>query len=98
VAPEIVKPVRFTDVLLTFEMVTGCDALVWPTSSEPKLRAVGESAIDSPVPARLTRCGLLGALSVSCNMPVREFFAVGVNPIVIAQLFPATTCVPQVLD
>ena len=87
----MLKPVRFTEALLTFEMVTGCGALVWPTGTRPKFRAVGESAIDMPVPVRVTRCGLLAALSVSCNMPVREFFAVGVNPTVIAQLLPART-------
>src|SRR6202795_1236491 len=89
--PRMLEPVRFTEVVLTFEMVTGCGALVWPTVTGPKFRAVGESAIDIPVPLRVTRCGLLGALSVSCKMPVREAFAVGVNPTVIGQLLPART-------
>jgi hypothetical protein len=47
--------------------------------SEPKFRAVGESAIDTPVPVRVTFWGLFAALSVSCNMPVRVPLVVGVN-------------------
>ena len=90
----MVMPVIFTEAALTFETVTVCGAVVWPTGSEPKFRAVGESAIDIPVPVRVTLC----ALSASCNMPVRVLLVIGVNAIVIAQLLPARTCAPQVLD
>ena len=94
----MVMPVILTEAELTFEIVTVCGADVWPTSSDPKFRAVGESAIDTPNPLRVTLCGLLAALSANCNMPVRVLLVIGVNAIVIAQLLPARTCAPQVLD
>src|SRR6202521_61532 len=56
-------------------MVTAWGALVWPTGSAPKFRAVGDNAIDMPIPVRVTLCGVLAALAVSCNIPAREPFA-----------------------
>src|SRR5208282_742712 len=94
----MVMLVRFTERVLMFDTATVCGAVVWPTGSEPKFSAAGESAIEIPVPDRVTRCGLLGALSVSCNVPVREPSTAGVNPTVIVQLPPAISCNPQVLD
>ena len=51
--------------------VTVCAALVVPTVSVPKLRVEGVSATGFwPVPAKLTVCGLLLALSVIVTVAV----------------------------
>jgi hypothetical protein len=50
-----------------------------------------------PVPAKLTVCGLPGALSVIVSVPVRAPDAVGLNVTLIVQFPAAATLVPQVL-
>jgi hypothetical protein len=48
-------------------------------------------AVGTPVPAKLTVCGLLEALSVSVRLPERLPAAVGVNVTLITQLLLAAT-------
>jgi hypothetical protein len=50
-----------------------------------------------PVPERLAVCGLLVALSVTVNVPLRAPAAVGVKVTSIEQLAPAATLAPQLL-
>ena len=50
-----------------------------------------------PTPEAAIVCGLPEALSVTLNVPVLVPIAVGVNVIVMLQLAPAATLVPQVL-
>ncbi len=81
--------------------VTACAALVLPTCWLPKLRLVGERVTAgavgaTPVPVRLTLCGLPAALSVIDTVPVRVPVAVGVNVTLIVQLAAAATDAPQV--
>ncbi len=81
--------------------VTACAALVLPTCWLPKLRLVLErvtagAAGATPVPVRLTLCGLPAALSVIDTVPVRVPVAVGVNVTLIVQLAAAATDAPQV--
>jgi hypothetical protein len=56
-----------------------------------------ETEKSSPLPPKLTICGLLTALSVIVNEPVLAPAAVGVKLTVMAQLAPAAKLVPQVL-
>ena len=49
----------------------------------------------TPVPERLTDCGLSNALSVRVNPPVRTPKVVGVNVALILQLAPMATEMPQ---
>ena len=75
-------------------------ALVLPTFWLPNVRLVTERlaiAVTVPVPARLTVCGLLGALSKMLIDAVRVPAAVGVNVTLIVQLAPAPTELPQVV-
>ena len=51
----------------------------------------------TPVPAKLTDCGLPVALSPMLNVAEREPVAVGVNVTPIEQFPPATTLDPQLL-
>jgi hypothetical protein len=51
----------------------------------------------TPVPVRLTVCGLPAALSVTVIVPGWLPVAVGVNVTLIVQFAPAATEVPQVL-
>ncbi len=92
-------PVIVNDTLPVFVSVTACAALVVLTCWFPNERLVGEklTAGAVPVPARLTICGLLLALSVMVTVPVRVPVAVGVNVTLIAQLAPAATELPQEL-
>lgn len=50
-----------------------------------------------PVPARLTLCGLLAALSLKVSVPFTVPFAVGENVTPTVQLAPLAILVPQVL-
>jgi hypothetical protein len=49
------------------------------------------------VPERLAVCGLLVALSVTVNVPLRAPAAVGVKVTLIVQFAPAATLAPQLL-
>ena len=60
--------------------------------------AVTEKSVFVPVPEMATLCGELAALSVMVTEAVRAAVAVGVNLTLMAQLAPAATVVPHVLD
>ncbi len=81
--------------------VTACAALVVPTCWLLKVSVVLErvtagAVAATPVPVRLTLCGLPAALSVIDTVPVRVPVAVGVKVTLMVQLAPATTEAPQV--
>ncbi len=81
--------------------VTVCAALVVPTCWLLKVRLVLERVTAgavgaTPVPVRLTLCGLPAALSVIDSVPVRVPVAVGVKVTLMVQLAPAATEAPQV--
>ncbi len=92
-------PVIVNDALPVFVSVTACAALVVLTCWFPNERLVGEklTAGTVPVPARLTFCGLLLALSVMVMAPVRVPVAVGVKVTLMVHLAPAATEMPQSL-
>lgn len=77
-------------VLPVFVRVTPCAALVVPTSCEPKLSLDGArltaGASGTPLPDRLTLCGLPVALSATCTEAVRVPAAVGLKVTEIVQL------------
>jgi hypothetical protein len=79
--------------------VTPSAALVVPTFWLPNVRLAGERLIAAatPVPVRLTVCGLPAALSEMLTVAVRIPAAVGVNVTLIMQLLFAATEPPQVL-
>ena len=79
--------------------VTVCAALVVPTVRETKVRLVGDRfAIGAtPVPVRLTVCGLPVALSVTVIAPGWLPVDVGLNVTLMVHLAPAATEAPQVL-
>jgi hypothetical protein len=51
----------------------------------------------TPIPDKLTCCGLSGLLSLMVKLSVSAARALGVKTTVIAQEFPAATLVPQLL-
>jgi len=61
--------------------VTGCDALVVPTSCEPKVKLVGDSvtAAADPVPGNGRDCGLFDASSEIETLAVRLPAVAGEN-------------------
>jgi hypothetical protein len=61
------------------------------------LREVGAVSDYLPVPARLTVCGLVDALSFMDRIPERAPIDVGLNLILILQVAPAFNVVPHVL-
>ena len=65
----------------------------------PKLKLVGAKLVPgaTPVPDRVTICGLPLALSVTVIVPGWLPVAVGVNVTLMVQFAPAATDVPQVL-
>src|SRR4030081_2434216 len=80
-----------------FLSVTFCEAFVVPTCWPLNVRLLGVSLTKgaSPVPVRLTVCGLPAALSVTLTFAVLVPFAVGVKVTVMVQLAPAATDFPQ---
>src|SRR5437763_1975739 len=86
-----------------FFSVTTCAALAVPTVWLPKLKEVGERLTagvpvpdDTPLPLRLTFCGLPVALSLTVTVPVRVPVVVGLKFTLIVQLVRAASDVPQV--
>ena len=65
----------------------------------PKLKLVGAKLMPcaTPVPDKVTVCGLLLALSVTVIVPGSLPATVGVNVTLMVQFPPAATEVPQVL-
>src|SRR5271165_1760207 len=85
-------------VFMLLVTVTVLAALLVPTVTVPKARAVGVTDTGiCPVPVSDIVCGLLGALSVMVTLPLDSPAAVGVNFTVMVQVPPAATLVPQVL-
>ena len=92
---EILAIERAADPVLL--RVTGWEALEVPTAWLLKVRLEGETEARgaTPVPLKLTVCGLPLALSVRVIVPVRVPLAVGVKNTLIAQPVPAATLAPQ---
>jgi hypothetical protein len=97
-APVNVKPLMDSVAFPVLFSVTAWAALVVPRFWLLNVRLVGETAANGPlpVPVKFTVCGLLVALSVRVNVAVRVPGPVGVNVILMVQLPPAATELPQV--
>jgi len=82
-----------------FDTMTGCDALLLPSTCAEKVSVLVDTAMTGavPVPVSETLCGLFEALSVIVSVPVREPLAVGVNVTLTVQLELAATLAPQLL-
>jgi len=82
-----------------FDTVTGCEALLLPSTCAAKVRPLVETVMTGavPVPVSETLCGLFEALSVMVSVPVREPLAVGVKVTLTVQLELAATLAPQLL-
>jgi hypothetical protein len=94
--PVIAMPVMLKVVVPTFVSVTVMAALVVPTVTDPKFKLVGKSFAVVPIPLRLTFCGLPAALSLTLSAALRVPVVVGLNVILIEQLAPAASELPQV--
>jgi hypothetical protein len=83
------------------ERVTLCATLVKPTPTWPNVRLDGERftvlAGATPVPVKLTVCGLPPALSVMASDALRDPAAVGVNVTLNEQLAPGARLLRQSL-
>jgi len=82
------------------ESVTVCAELVVLTTWLPKAMAAGFSLTAgpfTPVPERLTICGLPSALSATDSAATRGRAAVGVKVMETVQLAPPLRLTPQVL-
>ncbi len=97
--PETVKPApasasceMVTLALPVFARVTVCMVLV-PVLTLPKLNEVGDGVIrrvgETPVPARATTSGEVGALLTRVRVPLKLLAEAGVNPMVKAEEPPA---------
>jgi hypothetical protein len=82
---------------LTLVTVTVCEELVAPTLWFPNAKLLVENSTIVPVPESATVCGLPVALSLIDRLAVRPFLANGVKVMLMVQLAPAATDVPQVL-
>ncbi len=82
-----------------FDTVTGCDALLLPSTCAAKVRVLADTAMTGavPVPVSETVCGLFEALPVIVSAPVRAPLAVGAKVTLTVQLELAATLVPQLL-
>jgi hypothetical protein len=82
-----------------FVSVAAWAELLDPTIWLPNDRELADrlTAGATPVPVRLTDCGLPLALSVMVRVPLRTPVVVGVKVTLIVQLAPAPTLAPQVL-
>jgi len=79
--------------------VTIFAALAVITSCAPNVKLAGEklTAAPSPIPVRLTVCGLPGALSAMVTAALRDPAAAGVNVTLMLQGVPGVRLVPHVL-
>ena len=98
--PENEMLVMVNAALPVVVRVTDSGVLEVPTGTLPKGTLDGETlaAEDAPVPERLTACGLPIALSAMASEAVRLPLAKGVKVMLMAQLEPAATLDPQLLD
>jgi hypothetical protein len=94
--PAIVIPEIINEVVARFVSVTVFAALVTPMATAPKFKLVGDSFAVVPIPLSGTFCGLPAALSVTLKAAVRVPEAVGLNLMLIVQLAPAASELPQV--
>jgi len=98
-APVMLMAPRVILLLNRFLKVAIFDALVFPTTVLAKRTFSGISLIAAtPVPVRVTDCGLLVALSVNVKEALLAPVAVGANATPIVQEELAAMVVPQVLD
>jgi hypothetical protein len=96
--PVMVMLVMVRAVALLLAKVAVNGALVVPTVVVGNVNEVGETVTPvTPLPLKLTVCGLLLALSVTVTVPVACPVLVGLKVTEIAQLLPAFTELPQVL-
>ena len=79
-------------VMGELEVDTSCAGKVKPVGA----RDTAGGAIPTPVPVRVTICGLAGAPSEKSSEALRMPLAVGVNVIPTVQLAPGGTVVPGV--
>jgi hypothetical protein len=96
--PKVIKLI-FRTVPPALLNVTVCAGVVVPIGSAGKFREPGENVSTgpaglTPVPARLTDCGLLGSLSVIMRFALRLPAAVGLNVTSMLQELPAETFKP----
>ena len=83
-----------------FVIVTGFDGLGLPTVTLPNTNELGEivsTPASSVFPYKATLCGLPVALSLMITKAVRSALTVGAKTMVIVQLPPAGTELPQLL-
>ena len=92
-------PVMLKAALPLLVRVTVCAALVVLSTWAANVRLAGARLTvgPTPVPVRVTVCGLPGALSVRVTAPLRGPGTVGVNVTLIVQVASAATLDPQVL-
>jgi hypothetical protein len=75
-----------------FVTVTLEAALFTPITWFPNVRLAGDAVTAAtPVPLRLTVCGLFVPVSFTVSVPVREPRAVGVSVTEIVHVFPAAS-------
>lgn len=84
-------------MVVVFDTVITCEALVEPSLTVPKESAAGEAATPVPSPVRDSCWGLLPALSVMASIAVRVPGTVGLKATVTVQLEDAARVDPQVL-
>ena len=94
--PIIAMPVMVKVVVPTFFRLTVFGRLVVPSPIEPKLKLIGESFAAVPIPLSVTFCGLPDALSLMLSAAVRVPDTVGLNLMLILQLAPTASELPQV--
>ena len=90
----------FRSAFPVFVRVADLTALFVPTDWFPKEMLVGETlaTVDVPVPESATVCGLPAAPSVIVRVAARLPLAEGLKVTLMAQLAPAATLDPQLLD
>lgn len=97
-SPVAVMPEITRLALPEFVSVTVCGVLVLPTACDTKARLVGDSVTAgtaaTPVPVRLTVCGLFGALSVKRSVADSLATIEGVNVTFTEQVPLGATDVP----
>ena len=96
-APVMAMLLMLNVVLPVLLNVATFAGLLWRTRYEPQVRLVADSVTDdwTPVPVKPTICGLPIALSLIVRLAARLPAACGVKVIMIVQLAPEATELPQ---
>jgi hypothetical protein len=68
---------------------------IWLEKVKPTGARLTAGPAATPVPLKVSVCGLPAALSATLRAPVRVPLAVGVKGTLMVQLFPAARLVPQ---